>query len=182
MYELFVLGELKTEPKHGYELQTILKNTVGPIRTISSGTLYPLISRLVKNGRISHHKENPENGRPRKIYEITENGNEHFLELMKKPLEYNTDTELIFHFKLTYFQYVTQDLQLECLQHYLEYLQYILKDVISSESLIISKKQIPEKKRIQILRLFDHRKHVTMADIEWAKKEIERIKKFNETF
>lgn len=47
MYEIFVLGELMEMDKHGYLLQERLKRFVGPIRQISSGTLYPLISRLV---------------------------------------------------------------------------------------------------------------------------------------
>lgn len=34
----------------------------------------------------------------------------------------------------------------------------------------------PEKKRIQLLRMFDHRKHVGAADIGWVTKEIERVK------
>lgn len=176
MYELFVLGELMTGEKHGYILQEILKNTAGPIRQISSGTLYPLLSRLVKNGRINLREES-EGGRMRKIYELTEAGRERFQQLMEKPLEYNAETERLFHFKMVYFQYVKKDVRLACLEQYLNYLQTIRNYVASFEAQIISQKPSPEKQRIQLLRVFDHRKHVGTADIEWITKEIDRIKK-----
>jgi DNA-binding PadR family transcriptional regulator len=178
MYELFVLGELMTGEKHGYMLQEILKNTAGRSRQISSGTLYPLLSRLVENSLINLRlEEESKGGRLRKIYELTEAGHEQFQQLMEKPLDYNAETEHLFHYKMVYFQYVTKDVRLACLEQYLKYLQYIQKHVTNFESQIISLKPSPEKQRIQLLRVFDHRKHVGAADMDWVTKEIERIKK-----
>jgi DNA-binding PadR family transcriptional regulator len=176
MYELFVLGELMTGDKHGYLLQNILKNAVGPNRRISSGTLYPLINRLIGNGWIRlRDEEGAEGGRARKIYQLTEAGEERFQELMHKPLEHNADIDLVFHFKMVYFGYVPQDVRLACLEQYLQYLQYDLKYVTDCESKLISAQPSPEKQRLQLLRMIDHRKHVTTADIEWIQEEIKRI-------
>jgi DNA-binding PadR family transcriptional regulator len=178
MYELFVLGELMTGEKHGYILQEILKNTAGRIRQISSGTLYPLLSRLVDNGLINLRlEEESMGGRLRKIYELTDAGGERFQQLMEKPLEYNAETEHLFHYKMVYFQYVTKDVRLACLEQYLKYLQYTQKHVTNFELQIISQKPSPEKQRIQLLRVFDHRKQVGAADMDWVMKEIKRIKK-----
>lgn len=178
MYELFVLGELMTGEKHGYMLQEILKNAAGPIRQISSGTLYPLLSRLVESGLINlRHEEESEGGRLRKVYELTPSGRDRFQQLMEQPLEYNAETEQQINFKMVYFQYVSKDVRLACLQQYMQYLEQIRRYVIGFESQLISLKPDPEKQRIQLLRVFDHRKHVGAADIEWVKKEIERIEK-----
>lgn len=176
MYELFVLGELMTGEKHGYMLQEILKNAAGPGRHISSGTLYPLLSRLVESGLIHlRHEEESEGGRLRKVYALTETGHERFQRLMEQPLDYNADTERLVHFKMVYFQYVAKEVRLDCLEQYLHYLQTTRRYVLNFESQLLAQKPSPEKQRIQLLRVFDHRKHVGAADIEWVTKEIARI-------
>ncbi|UFJ42601.1 PadR family transcriptional regulator [Brevibacillus humidisoli] len=176
MYDLFVLGELMTEGTHGYVLQERLTHAVGPIRRISSGTLYPLLSRFVKKGWISLQLGGEQQRRrQRKIYELTTAGRERFLELMAEPIPISTDAELMFHFKMAYFQYVTKEVQLACLKQYLEYLHVNLR-YVNAESQMIRSKQIPEQKRIQLLRMFDHRRHVAEADIAWVRQEIDRIK------
>ncbi len=180
MYELFVLGQLMEDEKHGYLLQERLKTAVGPIRQISSGTLYPLLARLLEKGWISRRfEEQQDGGRPRKIYGLTESGRERFQELMCNHLEHSVDTELIFHFKMTLFEYVTKDVQLACLEQYLEFLEDNL-EFVTSQLIIVSQKQITETKRIQLMRMLDHRKSVGLADIEWVTKEIERVEALDE--
>lgn len=34
---------------------------------------------------------------------------------MEEPLEFNADTEMIFHFKMVYFRYVTKSIRISCL-------------------------------------------------------------------
>jgi DNA-binding PadR family transcriptional regulator len=175
MYELFVLGQLMSDNKHGYLLQERLKHAVGPIREISSGTLYPLLSRLVESGWINLRLEDEAGARPRKIYEMTEAGRRRFHELMASPLEYSMDSELIFHFKLIFFHYVTKDVQHACLEQYAEYLRHNLK-YVDSLSQMFNKKQIDNTQLRHLLRMLDHRKHVGSADLQWVTDEIEQTK------
>lgn len=175
MYELFVLGELMTEAKHGYALQHILRDTVGPARKISWGTLYPLISRLIESGKIYQRQEPNEGGRQKKIYELTEYGRTRFYDLMAKPLEPHADIELLFQFKMTYFQYVEKEIQLACLEQYLGYLRYELHYIDEAETSIQSKQECPEKKRVQVLRMLRLRKHSAKSTIRWLLDEIEWV-------
>ncbi|MCP1310727.1 PadR family transcriptional regulator [Paenibacillus tyrfis] len=175
MYDLFVLGELMIGDTHGYQLQERLKRAVGPVRQISSGTLYPLLSRLVEHGWISLRLEEQEGGRARKIYKLTEAGRERFFELMDSPLDYTAETELMFHFKMSNFPFVTKEVRLASLEQYLNYLQHNLK-YVDSVARMISSKKMDERKRAQVLRMLDHRKHVGLADAEWVSKELERLK------
>ncbi|PYI56128.1 PadR family transcriptional regulator [Paenibacillus flagellatus] len=178
MYELFVLGELMTGDKHGYMLQDILKNAAGPTRQISSGTLYPLLSRLVDGGLIHlRHEEESEGGRTRKVYGVTEAGRARFRELMEEPLPYDGETERLFGFKMVYFQYVGKDVRLSCLRQYASYLEKNRKYVVDFEAKLLAHKPEPEKQRVQLLRVFDRRKTVWAAEIEWVKREIERVEK-----
>jgi hypothetical protein len=114
--------------------------------------------------------------RPRKIYGLTDSGRRKFLELMEKPLEYNMDTEQMFHFKMIYFRYVPKRVRLDCLQQYLIYLETNLKHVTDFEAEIAFYKPEPEKQRLQLLRVLDHRKQMGMTNIEWIKKEIAAVK------
>jgi DNA-binding PadR family transcriptional regulator len=50
--ELAVLGLLKEQPLHGYELKKRLSDTLGSVWGVSYGSLYPALSRLEKAGAI----------------------------------------------------------------------------------------------------------------------------------
>lgn len=72
----FILLSLATAPKHGY---AIMKDTArmsdGRV-TLSTGTLYGAIKRLLEAGWIRRVGNGgaEENGRPKKEYELTERG------------------------------------------------------------------------------------------------------------
>ena len=52
MLELAILGLLKEQPLHGYELKKRLGETLGPVWGISFGSLYPALRRLERDGAI----------------------------------------------------------------------------------------------------------------------------------
>ncbi|MFD1956952.1 PadR family transcriptional regulator [Paenibacillus thailandensis] len=180
MYELFVLGELMTGEKHGYMLQDVLKNAVGTGRKISSGTLYPLLARMTENGWINlREEEETKGGRTKKIYEITRSGRERFQSLMAEPFDppMDADTQNTLRFKMVYFQYVDKEVRLACLNQYLHLLEQNLKHVKQFEFHLQTFKPEPEKQRIQLLRVFEHRKLLGETEMEWIKQEIERVKR-----
>lgn len=51
MLELAILGELQ-DPLHGYELRKRLSQSLGPVRRLSFGSLYPALHRLEERGLI----------------------------------------------------------------------------------------------------------------------------------
>lgn len=51
MLELAILGELQV-PLHGYELRKRLSQSLGPVRRLSFGSLYPALHRLEERGLI----------------------------------------------------------------------------------------------------------------------------------
>ena len=111
MLELAVLGLLKEQPLHGYELKKRLGETLGFLWGVSYGSLYPALRRLERDGAIeivleptvptapsrpparspatSPPPAEPERARiakatrrTRKAYRITELGDRHFIELL----------------------------------------------------------------------------------------------------
>ncbi|MCC3376053.1 PadR family transcriptional regulator [Cohnella sp. REN36] len=175
MYELFVLGELRTGDKHGYMLQEVLMR-IGTARKISSGTLYPLLSRLTEEGLIHLHlEEETEGGRAKKIYTLAEAGKVRFAGLMAEPLAHGPDAELLLRIKMVYFRYVPKTVRIACLTQYLDYLRGQYDYVARFERQLIAAKPEPEIQRIQLLRTLDHRKHMGEADMAWVRAEIARV-------
>ena len=77
MLELAILGELD-QPVHGYELRRRLSDAVGPLRTLSFGSLYPALHRLERAGLITSTTTPAAPGRRKLItYEITPAGRTH---------------------------------------------------------------------------------------------------------
>lgn len=76
--ELIVLASLAASPTYGGALLSRL-SAIG--LDVSTGTLYPLLTRLKKAGHIASHWEESPAGPPRKIYDITTQGRQHAREL-----------------------------------------------------------------------------------------------------
>jgi DNA-binding PadR family transcriptional regulator len=52
MLELAILGLLKEQDLHGYELKKRLSEALGPLSSVSFGSLYPALSRLERSGAV----------------------------------------------------------------------------------------------------------------------------------
>src|SRR5262245_13431378 len=106
--DLAVLGLLKEGPMHGYELSKRLRFTLGPLYSVSYGSLYPCLKRLGKTGMV---QERPGDVKPskalrrkataadptmsqrraRKVYELTPEGETFFFEQLEQGAVYDTD-------------------------------------------------------------------------------------------
>ncbi|MHB1854084.1 MAG: PadR family transcriptional regulator, partial [Acidimicrobiales bacterium] len=59
MLELAILGLLKEQELHGYELKKRLSDTFGPMSRVSFGSLYPALRRLEKAGAVEVTEAGP---------------------------------------------------------------------------------------------------------------------------
>jgi DNA-binding PadR family transcriptional regulator len=60
MLEFAILGLLQQAPMHGYELRKELAQVLGGLRTISFGSLYPALKRLLAAGYIATEEPDPQ--------------------------------------------------------------------------------------------------------------------------
>ena len=130
MLDLAVLGLLKEGDLHGYELNKRLKSLVGGYST-SFGALYPALARLERRGWVSSAAVAPElitdeetaaeparrnrrrstkskSGRTRKVYRITEAGEDHLLELLQE----DANNERRFRLQLAFCRFLPPDRRL----------------------------------------------------------------------
>ena len=130
MLDLAVLGLLKEGDLHGYELNKRLKSLVGGYAT-SFGALYPALARLERGGWVSttavvpdsdteeqteaaparrtrRRSTRPKSGRTRKVYRITEAGEDHLLELLQE----DANNERRFRLQLAFCRFLPSDRRL----------------------------------------------------------------------
>ena len=138
--ELAILGLLKEQELHGYELKKRLVETLGFASGVSFGSLYPALSRLEAAGAVKAVESRlaaavPHTGslggelaafrarkpagargsRGKKVYGITARGEQLFEELLAAETQSNDD-ERIFNLRLAFARYLPPDARLGMLE------------------------------------------------------------------
>ena len=72
MLELCILNSIKGTSLYGYDIVRKLRDI--PSLVISEGTIYPILSRLKREGLLGTSIKESSEGPPRKYYELTEKG------------------------------------------------------------------------------------------------------------
>jgi DNA-binding PadR family transcriptional regulator len=135
MLELAILGLLKEQELHGYELKKQLGAALGPLSSVSFGSLYPALARLDRAGAVEAVTEpdlsepvpmtgslsgeaaafrarrgTRRAGRARKVYRITDRGQQLFEELLEADSQGDDDRS--FHLKLAFCRYLPPEARL----------------------------------------------------------------------
>ena len=116
--ELSVLGILSSSPLHGYELRKRLISVTGLFKTISYGSLYPILKSLVERGYLAEQDENPSNKYPKRnriVYVITHAGKTHLDSLLAQssPAAWDDDN---FAVRMSLFSQTSADTRIHILQ------------------------------------------------------------------
>jgi DNA-binding PadR family transcriptional regulator len=192
--ELAILGLLKEQELHGYELKKRLADTLGAGGgvSVSYGSLYPALARLEAAGAVKAVQANgsgatiPGTGslggelaafrarkagargiRGKKVYGITERGEQLFEELLATDSTSNDD-ERSFHLRLAFARYLRPDVRLGLLERRRAYLL---------ERLDRTRKAV--RGRLERLdsytrSLMEHGNETTERDISWLDRLIAR--------
>ena len=142
MLELAILGLLKEQELHGYELKKRLSAAFGPFSSVSFGSLYPALARLEAAGAVKAvealespphrsipmtgsmtgeaaafraRREPKRGGRAKKVYGITERGEKLFEELLDADSS-SGDDDRSFNLRLAFCRYLPPDARLGLLE------------------------------------------------------------------
>jgi DNA-binding PadR family transcriptional regulator len=138
--ELAILGLLKDQELHGYELKKRLTETLGPLSSVSFGSLYPALARLEAAGAVKAVEANESTGlipmtgslggeiaafrarrgpvrggRGKKVYGITERGSQLFEELLVAESR-SGDDDRGFGLRLAFARFLPADARLGLLE------------------------------------------------------------------
>ncbi|QOR67965.1 PadR family transcriptional regulator [Cytobacillus suaedae] len=88
MTKLIVLGLLRNKEMHGYEIQTIIQESrMDRWSNVLSGSIYYALNKMENEQIIEVVKEERTGARIRKIYKITENGEQQYQQLLRENLK-----------------------------------------------------------------------------------------------
>jgi len=174
MYELIVLSLLIRSPLHGYLIVKITNDMIGPWARISSGTLYPLLTRMEQARLITVV---PSEGqvvageRQTRTFAITEDGRKRFHQLMMDMSSNLGDYQKIFHYKMGFIDLLQPQERLLLFNHYINYCQTsILHLQTEMASLAHELSQQPNPHFLgNVLRVMEHIERQTQAELDWVK-------------
>jgi DNA-binding PadR family transcriptional regulator len=101
-HALLVLGLLKLQEMHGYQLNDLIDRRLSYITDLKKPTLYHLLAKLEKAGAVSKRASRAGNRPERHTYRLTPAGEKQFAELLRQNLEqahtayFNDDIGLLF--------------------------------------------------------------------------------------
>lgn len=165
---------------HGYEIRKRLGVTLGPLWTVSFGSLYPCLRRLRKAGLVQETGNEPSKKRrrspakksgagtkrrSRKVYEITADGERFFFEELEGGAVYDTDT---FQTRFAFFRYLPKESRIGLLERRKVHLQEKLIEF--KDSLRSAKERIDA----YTMQLIEHGMEATEQDIRWLDELIDK--------
>ena len=161
MLELAILGLLKEQPMHGYQLSRELGDALGGFWRVSYGSLYPTLRRLETDGAVQSVADGEARGRRKNTYEITEKGEKLFFELLQETPHDNTTEDTKFRVRLAFFRYLPPETRIRLLERR----RATLEDRLSTikDSLHTTRERVDT----YTLSLMEHGRSATESDIAW---------------
>lgn len=83
---LLLLGLLKTQEQHGYQLMDFVERNLGHVTNLKKATVYYELKRLQEKHLVSVRQEQDGGRPPRQVYSLTPEGEQAFLDLLRENL------------------------------------------------------------------------------------------------
>jgi len=84
--ELLLLGLLRSDEMHGYQLNEFIDSHFGVMVNVTKPTGYRLLNKMVDKGWVTYREEQEGNRPPRRVFAITPNGENAFQQLLRESL------------------------------------------------------------------------------------------------
>src|SRR5436305_4682181 len=187
LLELAILGLLKEQELHGYELKKRLAEALGQPSGVSFGSLYPALNRLEAAGSVkaveaatqpgapipmtgslggelaafrARRAATKSGGRAKKVYGLTERGEQLFEELLAADNS-STDDDRVFNLKLAFARYLPADARLGLLER--RRAQLVERAARARSAMRTSRQRLDAYTR----SLIEHGTETTERDISW---------------
>ena len=173
MYEFMILAQLSRRPMHGYMIAKIIGHIMGPFRQVQWGALYPVLNRLMQEGLIQAEEDlDHEEGRPRKVYSITESGrsrlHDHLMDVDRHIGEYG----LVFEHKVALFHQLTPEDRLFLCRHYMVHAQQYIAHLERKLADLDETPMLTEEQKHDIQTVMAHRLDFWQRERAWAEQLI----------
>jgi DNA-binding PadR family transcriptional regulator len=162
MLELAILGLLKGQPMHGYQLSRELGDSLGGFWRVSYGSLYPTLRRLERREAVEAVQGDvASTARRKNVYRITEKGEKLFFELLQDTPNDTSTEDTRFRVRLAFFRYLPPETRIRLLERRRSFLEDRLGTI--KDSL----RTTGERADDYTLALMEHGRSATESDLVW---------------
>ena len=170
--KLVILGLLRDQPLHGYEIKRIIEDHMGDWTSIAFGSIYFALDKLTQEGFLENIGIEQDGARPsRKVYQITRLGREEFLRLLRETWEHSEHQ----YFSIDIGIFFMDALPLE------EIRDYLRKHIAALEEAVryINDHQAEQLNTPDVPRLaeiiFSHSVAHSQAELAWLKDTLAKV-------
>lgn len=163
--KLLLLGLLRTENRHGYEINDFIEKNLSACIEIKRSTAYSTLDALCASGHVAMHVEQAGNRPPRKVYSLTAEGGKLFDRLLRESLTKLDGTTASFETGLVYIDALSPE----------ERVSLLSKRARAIDIAISALEAIPshgDGSGVDIS--VSHRRRMLKAEHEWLSSHIER--------
>jgi DNA-binding PadR family transcriptional regulator len=163
---LLLLGILKAQSLHGYQINEFIERNLSRVTDMKRATAYSILDRLSRGGFVSVQSEQVGNRPTRKVYTITDSGEELFLSLLRENLQAADRPALSGDIGLMFLDELPRDEVLISLRERLARLEQRIE---------IYQKAPPHGHGLGVDLSIDHMLHLLRADHAWLERAIDGI-------
>jgi len=164
---LLLLGLLKSQSQHGYQINEFIESNVCHVTTMKKPTAYALLERLERDGYVTVRSEQDGNRPTRKVYSITAQGEEVFYELLRTNLAEATPHVLTGDTGLMFLDQLPRNEVIMHLEQRLAKLRAQMADFVRPSY---------HDHQLGILLAVDHALMLQQADEQWLVATIEQLR------
>lgn len=155
-YKLLLLGLLRNQQMHGYQLYEFLDNNLGICVQLKKPTAYKYLNQMSDDGWIRYTLEAVDNRPTRRVYEITAAGEQAFQTMLRESLAHYQTAEYPSSISLMFLDIMPPDEALPLLEQRLEMVTRLRQEVDGYP---------PHHGSVQLM--IDHQRHHLDAEIVW---------------
>ena len=164
---LLLLGLLKSQSQHGYQLNEFIEKNLSRVTDMKKATAYAILDKLKAAGLIAETVEQEGNRPPRKVYAITPAGEAEFHRLLVSTLSATDRLVLAGDIGLMFLDHLPPQEALACLEARLT----------AAEARLAAHAQTPQHGHgIGVDLAVEHIQVLLRADRDWLRGVVERLR------
>ncbi len=172
----YLLGMLiRFGRQHGYRLKESIEKSVADFANIKLPTIYYHLEKLSEQGYVTSSVERCGNRPEKRVYEITPSGRKHFEVLSREIMQKEYITEFDLDAVLFFNNLIDKNLLIKSLEDKKKRLEKKIQYAHEHQNAVLQ--HIPEGFVFWAETIFDHHICHMEAELEWAKRLMDRIGK-----
>ncbi len=169
---LVILGLLRDQPLHGYEIKQVIEEHMGDWTSIAFGSIYFALGKLSAEGLIEMIATEKTGNRPsRSIYQITEAGRAEFLRLLREVWSEPERQYFAIDIGLAFMNALPLDEIKVCLQRRVAEMEGALQYLDSHQQEQMLQPDIP----LSAVAIFEHSRAHLAAELSWMRAVLKKI-------